>query len=218
MTAEVALRPELPPLPARMTALRVDHRGYPVPWFVTWIDGQPDFRVISVDRLVEAHRYHLCWICGDRLGAWKAFTIGPMCAVNRTSGEPPSHVDCADYAARACPFLTRPHMKRREGGKPADATMHSGGLTRNPGATLVWITKHYRAWESEGTLLFDVGEPIETRWYAEGRQATRDEVLASIDSGIPALRSMAEEEGPRALAELDRRYAAALPLLPETAP
>ena len=31
------LRPDLPPLPGRIAKLPV-YRGYPVPWFVTWMD------------------------------------------------------------------------------------------------------------------------------------------------------------------------------------
>jgi hypothetical protein len=38
--------------------------------------------------------------------------------------------------------------------------------------------------------------------------------MASIDSGLPALREVAEQEGPRALRELDRYVAEAMPLVP----
>jgi hypothetical protein len=38
------LRPELTELPLRMRGLPLDERGYPVPWFVAWIDGKPEFR------------------------------------------------------------------------------------------------------------------------------------------------------------------------------
>jgi hypothetical protein len=32
------------------------------------------------------------------------------------SAEPPSHRECAEYAVRACPFLTRPLAVRNERG------------------------------------------------------------------------------------------------------
>jgi hypothetical protein len=35
--------------------------------------------------------------------------------------------------------------------------------------------------------LFRIGEPTSVAWYAEGRPATRKEVLVSIDSGLPLL-------------------------------
>jgi len=36
-----ALRESLPSLPLAMRGLPRDHRGYPVPWFVAWVDGKP---------------------------------------------------------------------------------------------------------------------------------------------------------------------------------
>lgn len=212
----MSVRSELPPLTERLARRPVDHRGYPVPWFVSWIDGEPDFRVVDPEKIVRALRLGLCWVCGETIGSRRvAFTIGPMCAVNRTSGEPPAHVDCADYSARACPFLSRPHAKRRTNDLPEDGAFHPAALQRNPGVALVWITRRWTAFRSPvGGILFDVGEPTETRWYAEGRPATRAEVEASIDSGLPLLESMARDEGPKAIAELTRLHAAALAFLP----
>ena len=40
---DIQMKP-LPPMPSRIAALPVDERGYPVPWFVAWIDGKPEFR------------------------------------------------------------------------------------------------------------------------------------------------------------------------------
>jgi hypothetical protein len=51
-------------------------------------------------------------------------------------------------------------------------------------------------------------------WYASGRTATREEVLASIDSGLPSLLELAEAEGPDAVAALDKAHKAALRHLP----
>lgn len=206
---------ELPPPPPRMARLPRNKTGYVVPWFVAWVDGQPDFRVIGDGKLGDAIRFKTCWLCGDPLGANAAFVIGPMCAINRVSAEPPSHRGCADFAARACPFLTTPGMRRRGTGLP-DAAREPDGIMirRNPGVALVWVSRTWR--RQTGQLLWDVGDPIETRWYAEGRPATRDEVLASIASGFPLLRAEAEQD-PRpaaALAELDRQHARALELVP----
>ena len=48
----------------------------------------------------------------------------------------------------------------------------------------------------------------------EGRQATREEVMESIDSGYPILYEMAAKEGHEAIATLERMKANALELLP----
>lgn len=206
---------QLPTMPPRIARLPRDKHGRPVPWFVGWIDDVPDFRVIRVDGILDAVRLRICWLCGDGLGANAAFVIGPMCALNRVSAEPPSHRDCATYAAQACPFLITPGMRRRDSNMPEDATTPDGiMITRNPGVALVWVSRNWRMWTD--LRLFQVGDPIETRWYAEGREATRGEVLASIDSGLPLLRAEAERD-PRpaaAFAELDRQHARALELVP----
>lgn len=226
------LRPELEPLPERIARLPV-HRGYPVPWFVEWISevdgeprsqpigtGEPDFRIMSGERLQRAIRLGLCWVCGGKLGSHKAFTIGPMCAVNRTSAEPPSHRDCAEWSARNCPFLSRPHMHRREAGLPAGIDPeqpNAPGITlkRNPGVALVWVTRQYRIkYDPNGGRLFDIGEPHSVSWWCEGRPATREEVQASIDSGLPVLSEMARDEGPEATRELERFVDRAMVLLP----
>lgn len=208
---------DLPDMPARIARLPRDHRGYPVPRFVAWIDGAPDFRVIRENAIADCVNGRRCWLCGDHLGANVAFVIGPMCAVNRVSAEPPSHRDCAKFAAKACPFLTRPHMRRREGNLPDDAVLPAGHMiARNPGVSLIWVTRasRVRLRPAPGGFLFDVGEPTATLWYAEGREATRDEAQAAIDSGLPLLRDLAEQEGTRAVKQLERQLANAVALLP----
>lgn len=210
-------RPDLPPgIPEAMARLPVDDRGYPVPWFVEWIDGRPDFRVTSRDKMARAVRLDLCWACGQPIGSKRrAYVAGPMCSVNRTNGEPPCHVACAEWSAVACPFLTKPAKRRREGDMPEESWFHPGSIQRNPGAMVVWVTRGTRikCADADG-LLFDLGEPERVAWYARGRTATRDEVMASIDSGLPILRDMAESEGPAALADLERAIAAVQPYLP----
>lgn len=142
------LRPDLTrPLPSRIAALPIDARGYPVPWFVPWLaDGTPEFRAMDIEKWGLAVRDRRCWICGGPLGRWLTFPVGPMCGINRTSAEPPSHLDCATWSACNCPFLSRPQMRRREDETfgPELAKEQAGfAITRNPGVTLVWTTRSY---------------------------------------------------------------------------
>lgn len=201
-------------MPWRIAALPVDERGYPVPFFVAMVDGKPDHRVMDGEKMPRALNEGLCWICGGKLGVYKAFCIGPMCAVTRTISEPPSHLECATWAAQACPFLTRPRAKRREANMPADAVWQgTEGIRRNPGAVCVWVTKSFRPFRApSGALLFNLGEPTSTKWIAEGRDATREEVEESIRTGLPLLG--VEKEGPAAARELQRRLAVVERLLP----
>jgi hypothetical protein len=212
------LRKDLPPLPPRMKRLALDHRGFPVPWFVAWIDGKPDFRIVETPKIGRAVRENRCWACGDILGQHKAFLIGPMCAINRVISEPPSHRDCAIFSAKACPFLSQPRMRRNEKNLPDNLVAAAGlGIRRNPGAVCVWITrsfKTFRAHAGNAGVLFRLGEPEECLWFANGREATRAEVLESIDGGYPSLLELADQQGAEAVAELERYRSEVMPLLP----
>jgi len=189
------------PLPDRMRRLPVSDQGFPTPWFVAEVDGRRDFRVADHAKFKRALQADLCWLCGNTLGRFKVFTVGPMCAVNRTSSEPPSHRDCAEYAVRACPFLSKPRMRRNDVGLP-DETVDPGGIMieRNPGVILLWITHDYVLIRTRTGPIIHMGEPVELVAYAEGRHATRAEIDKSIVTGLPALANVAASEG--AMSEL----------------
>jgi hypothetical protein len=212
-----SVRP-MPPLPKNMEGLPIDpKRGFVVPAFVQWIDGVPDFRLMNHDYLVEAIRRHLCWMCAKPLGKLRGvFVIGPMCAVNRNTAEPPCHPECARYAAKACPFLTRPHARRREDELSQMCMDNVAGvmIKRNPGVTLLWFARDYHLEHDPRGFLFKLGPPVATEWYCEGREATRAEVLHSIDTGLPILRNQALEDGPEAVQMLERWTERALRLVP----
>jgi len=214
-------RPDLTiPPPARLSRRPRDPRGYLVPWFVEpQPDGTIDFRVVSTFRRATAVRESLCWVCGGKLGRFRSFVIGPMCAVNRTTSEPACHRDCATWAARVCPFLTRPRMRRRDEGLPEDASS-AGGLTiaRNPGVAIVWTTTSFetfstRAADGPGIAdgwLITIGPAEHVAAYAESRRATTDELRESIASGIPFLVDAASIQGPDAVAALRGQLSVAL--------
>jgi hypothetical protein len=191
------MRAELSALPLRMQSLPLDERGYPVPWFVAWQDGKPVFQAMDGAKWMKAVRDRLCWVCGGVLGVYKTFVAGPMCGINRTSAEPPSHSECARWSARNCPFLSNPAAARRdvEGSSLVDAPGFA--LQRNPGVTLLWTTKTYSVFDDgHGRPLITFGEPESVEWYAEGREATRQEILQSIETGMPALMALAmQQEG-----------------------
>jgi hypothetical protein len=215
----VEYRSDLPPRPARMLGLPLDHRGFPVPWFVA-VDpatGERDFRVADFRKIPLAITKKLCWVCGQPLGKYLAFVIGPMCAVNRVTSEPPCHRACAIYSATACPFLSRPRMRRNEKDLPDDREVAGIAIQRNPGVAAVWITKSYKTFHPHRGgkgVLFHIGPADAVLWFAHGRAATRAEVMESIDSGLPTLREIAALEGSEAITALDREYSKVLPLLP----
>lgn len=216
----------LPPRPAcdRILKLPRDHRGFPIPWFIhIGADGVPDFRCIAPGKFATAIRRRFCWVCGEPLGVRMTFVIGPMCAVTRTTSEPPNHFSCAEFAARACPFLTKPAMRYQ----PNDDLMASGALEapglvidRNPGVACLWTTRSYSVFSApspspQRVFLLKVGDPEHVAWFREGRPASRGEVEASIMSGLPLLEETAKVDGPDALAELETLHQRLWPYLPK---
>lgn len=205
-------------MPARMARRPISRKGFPVPYFVTVKndEGDYDFRAIEAAPIIACVNRKLCWLCGEPLGQYQCFVIGPMCSINRVSSEPPSHRDCAEYAMQACPFLSKPNARRNEVGMPEEAKNNfvgGIGIKHNPGVMLLWITKSYRVVnDGHGGILFEIGPPVELHWYKERRRATRPEIDEAIAKGLPYLRSVAAMEN--ALPELEAQIARAQPLLP----
>lgn len=221
---------DLPEAPQRIARLPKDARGYPTPWFIAWMSmgsecdpampgAEPDFRVIKTRAREDAWTKRLCWICGGPMGVHRVYVIGPMGCVNKTTMEPPCHRDCAEYAAKACPFLARPRMRRM----PKDDLDFAGGnvrvdgemIPRNPGVCCLYEARDARPFkDGKGGWLIRLGEPVRVDFWAHGRLATRDEVLDSIMSGLPNLEKLAKLEGHAAELELGRLTDQALKLLP----
>jgi hypothetical protein len=206
-------------MPVRIKRLPVDHRGFPVPKFVAWPNGEADHRVINLDRFTPSVKQKLCWICGEPMGRYFVSIIGCMCAVNRVISEPPSHLDCAEFSVKACPFLSRPQAHRRDIGLPEGIQDQAGmPIRRNPGVACLWISKSYpklfKTQMGNAGVLFSLGEPIETIWYREGRLATRREVIDAIHEGLPTLEAVAAQEGKGAPEALNGQLLAAWMLLP----
>jgi hypothetical protein len=204
------------PLPRRLARRPRDHRGFAIPFFVAWLGtngelgdepaGVPDFRVIDSRRMVECANNRRCWLCGDKLGVHLAFVLGPMCTINRLISEPPSHYECALYAVKVCPFLTRPRMRRNAKDLPEQSTPPAGLYTdRNPGLSARWVTRTYRTIRphaGQPGVLFRVGPAESVSWWKEGRPATRPEVLEALADGYRLLGVEAEKEGRDAMREL----------------
>jgi hypothetical protein len=171
-------------MPERIKSLPT-YGGKPIPFFVSMIDGKPDFRVVNALKVYECCYTKACFICGQKLGTYLAFVIGPMCTVSRISAEPPSHLECAQYAVKVCPFLAHPWMSRRVEGLPDDVREPPGAFAEyNPGCTAIWVTKSYRPIVHDGGLLFRIGEPTTWWWYKEGELASREDVVLAFDHGV----------------------------------
>lgn len=184
---------DLGEVPSDMRRRPLDHRGYPVPWFVTekTDDGLWNFSVVTPERVDQALKSRLCWVSGEPLGAYASFVIGPMCVVNRIATDPPARKSVAEWSARVCPFLTRPLAKR-----PSVPDSHDTPgvmVPDNPGICVVWTTK---TWKRDRQGLIHLGDPVSVAWWREGRLATQDEIDTIFWQRVQTLRDMAAEEGP----------------------
>ena len=200
-----------------MRDLPLDDRGIPVPWFVDWFSGKPDFRVVDGRKLIEGWKRDLCWIFGKQLFAFRAWIVGPVSAINRCTGEPPAHPECARIALMHCPFLSNPDMKRNRAALPA---RHSGGgelVEGNSGLSSAWITK------GRGGELFNPGngplfrlfEPHRVEWFYNGAFATDEAVHVEFELAARRLRDLDRHYGPAALQNLETRILACAKWLPK---
>lgn len=219
-------------MPLRIQRLTRDLRGFPVPWFVQFFDAQgqpceygygtPDFRVADMRKLGKAVNQRRCWVCGEPMGQHRVFVIGPMCVINKVTSEPAVHRDCAEWSVRACPFLSKPRMRRNEKDLPEDGTSPAGiHIDRNPGVACLYETayaKPFRPQHGGQGILFRLGDPERVDWYAEGRAATRAEVEESITTGFPLLERLAQRDGAEAITELYAARDVAMKLLPAEVP
>lgn len=177
------------PIPQNMLERPVSKKGFPVPYFAEMVDGEWDFRVTSARQFAACVKQKLCWLCGQRLGSKYAFVAGPMCVITKTSAEPPCHESCATYAAIACPFLAQPKMRRNEVDLPEGSRNPAGvAIMRNPGVTAVLVTRKYKLFDDgDGRALVEMGPPDSVKWYAQRRAATHEEIMESVNGGLPLL-------------------------------
>jgi hypothetical protein len=87
--------------------------------------GNPQFSINDMHKLRACVNKRLCGLCGNRLTRDAWFIGGSHCFLleNGAFVDPPSHLMCAEYAIRVCPFLAAPRYGERIDLKklPADA-------------------------------------------------------------------------------------------------
>lgn len=113
--------------------------------------------------------------------------------------------------------MSNPRMVRREDEEINNAKLRENAagfaISRNPGVTMLWVTRQYEVFKAGNGPLIQMGEPEVVWWYACGRKATRAEVEASIESGLPNLEAIARQEagGLAALESMKQRFFKWLP-------
>lgn len=115
------MKPHLPPIPERLSHLRVDPRGFVIPFFVRTINGKPDFRYQHVEVQQECLSRKVCPICGFKLPKdYCYFITGPVGMKNGVASDPPMHRECAEYSLQACPHMYFEKAERRTDTNPSE--------------------------------------------------------------------------------------------------
>lgn len=207
------IRESVLPLPEEMVGRPVDHRGFPVPWFVTrkTEEGLWDFVHVDPNRITEAVKHRKCFVSGEKMGKFVAFVVGPMCTITRISSDAPVKPNIAEWSARVCPFLTRPSAVRPKWDENSGSATPGFLVPGNPGICAIWVTTEFRY---QRNRLFTFGEPDRVLWFREGRPATVAEVREGFDAGYERLKTIASEDGPEAIALLNRMTSIAREFLP----
>lgn len=91
-------------IPKRMRHLPA-YKGLPIPYVQFVAADGPDFKAIDHGRVFEVLTDRLCGVCGQSLAESFAVIGGEKSIASRTFTDPPMHKECAQYAARACPYL-----------------------------------------------------------------------------------------------------------------
>jgi hypothetical protein len=180
------LRKSLPPLPERMQDLPISASGYPIPYFVKWFDGVPDFRILDPEKIIDCVENRKCWCCGKDMDTI-AFVAGPGMVINFSSAEPPSHPECAEFAVKACPFMRYPKAQRRETDMPEASTDYAPGalLVDNPGVSVVFHTTGYQIIQAdESGFALQAFPPSKVDWYSEGKLMTREEARKALHKRV----------------------------------
>jgi len=92
-------------LPAAVSRLDRDERGYPIPYFAAIVNGRHDFAMLDPAKVVECVTTRRCGICGGKLGALGWFISGAKTIDARLSLDPPMHLECGKFSLAACPHL-----------------------------------------------------------------------------------------------------------------
>lgn len=102
-------------IPKELEHLRVDERGYPIPFFVGYHDGKPNFRYGDTFKRDICLAQKKCAICGKKLPRDFSYVItGPEGYANQIVSDAPMHRRCAEFTMDACPHIHFEKAQRKE--------------------------------------------------------------------------------------------------------
>ncbi len=102
-------------IPKQLSHLKIDERGYPIPYFAPVRDGKPIFRLADHRKIKNCIKHKLCGICGKHLPSGDTYIIsGPVGLQNGVSSDAMMHLVCAKFTLVACPHIFYKKAERKE--------------------------------------------------------------------------------------------------------
>jgi hypothetical protein len=96
------------PIPRTMNHLKLDKRGYPVPYTVMCgVDGTPYFTINDSAKQHKCARERRCSVCGKRITGLFWFVGGPLSAFHEHGAYADNalHDECAHFTLVTCPYI-----------------------------------------------------------------------------------------------------------------
>jgi len=113
-------------IPNFLKHLKVDKRGYPIPFFVPWKNGQPDFMYQDAEKQKLTTEKHLCHICGKKLHKdYHYFISGIHGLTNQVASDAAMHRECAEYSLQVCPHMLYQKAERQTSGDVLIPDIHA---------------------------------------------------------------------------------------------
>lgn len=141
-----------------------------IPYFAIIKDGIPDFRVVDEVKRHAAVYDRLCWICGNPMPQGLiAFIGGERSVQNRSFIDPASHVECAMYAAKVCPYLNgerRQYAKTPSRVEKDPAFEHMKVEQHVPRRLAIYLTARYWIKPYQGSFLIEADKARQIIWDA----------------------------------------------------
>lgn len=153
-------------IPKELSHLKIDSRGYPIPYFVSEINGKPEFRFIKPERLEMIIEKKLCHICGKKLPTdFFYFISGPVGLQNRVSTDAAMHRLCAEFSLRACPHLYLQKADRRDNDELAETIDKSQAILLDKPDTMFLVKCDKFKRIDEGGRMYIRYRPVATEKY-----------------------------------------------------
>jgi hypothetical protein len=188
-------------IPDRMKHLKVDPRGFPIPYGVVIdLDGTAHFAVADEFIRQRTIAEGLCSICGTKLFRGRWLIGGPLSAFasNGCFLDPPMHDECAHYALQTCPYIALPRYRREIGpakAKAADLEQDFLVMTAEEAETgrpagdlfIALMTVNRIDLVHDGQYLKPRGEYRRVEYWRHGRQLSDAEGIGLLEQHYPEI-------------------------------